>query len=101
VDDDIRARIEKRFEKVGRQVSESASLEVELSEEKNPSIHDSQVAEGNLRVKGATLRAREAADNMSHAIHLMADDLARQIKKHNDKRRSHRGASRPEAPAAP
>ena len=99
VDDDLRARIEKRFERIGKQVSELAELEVELSEEKNPSIHDSQVAEATLRLKGTTLRAREASDNMAHAIHLLSDDLARQVKKHRDKRRGRRHSAKP-APGA-
>lgn len=102
VDDDLRARIEKRFEKVAKQVSELAELEVELSEEKNPSIHDAHVAEANLRVKGTTLRAKERSDNMSHAIHLLSDDLARQVKKHRDKRRGRRESAKAEPrPAAP
>jgi putative sigma-54 modulation protein len=102
VDDDLRARIEKRFEKVGKQVSELAALEVELSEEKNPSIHQSHVAEANLRLKGTTLRARESSDNMGHAINLLAEDLARQVKKHRDKRRGRRHAAKAEPrPAAP
>ena len=42
-----------------RQVSPLAQLEVELSEERNPSIADSQIAEVTLRLKGMTLRARE------------------------------------------
>jgi putative sigma-54 modulation protein len=100
VDDDLRARIEKRFERIGKQVSELAALEVELSSEKNPSIHDSQVAEANLRLKGTTLRAREASDNMGHAINLLADDLARQVKKHRDKRRGRRHSAKPEPGAA-
>ena len=102
VDDDLRARIEKRFERVAKQVSELATLEVELSEEKNPSIHDSHVAEATLRLKGTTLRAREASDNVTHAIHLLSDDLTRQVKKHRDKRRGRRHAGGAEArPAAP
>jgi putative sigma-54 modulation protein len=102
VDDDLRARIEKRFEKVGKQVSELAALEIELSEEKNPSIHDSQVAEANLRLKGTTLRAREASDNIGHAINLLAEDLARQVKKHRDKRRGRRHSAKPATgPATP
>ena len=102
VDDDLRARIERRFEKVGKQVSELAELEVELSEEKNPSVHPSQIAEANLRLKGTTLRAREAADNMGQAVNLLADDLARQVKKHRDKRRGRRTAARAQpGPAAP
>ena len=102
VDDDLRARVERRFEKVGKQVSELAHLEVELHEERNPSIHPSQVAEVTLRLKGTTLRARESADNMPHAVNLVAEDLARQVKRHRDKRRARRSTpplgAQPEAP---
>ena len=102
VDDDLRARIERRFEKIAKQVSELAELDVELIEEKNPSIRDKEVAEATLRLKGTTLRAKEASDNIGHAINLVADDLARQVKRHRDKRRGRRHSARPEArPAAP
>ena len=97
IDDELRARVEKRFEKVAKQVSELAELEVELSEERNPSIRDSQIAEVNLRLKGTTLRARDAADNMTHAINLAADELARQVKRHREKRRGRRSAPGAEA----
>ena len=59
IGDELRERIEKRFEKVASQVSPLAQCEVELTEERNPSIADSQVAEVTLRLKGTTLRARE------------------------------------------
>ena len=102
IDDDLRARIERRFEKVAKQVSELAELDVELTQEKNPSIRDKEVAEATLRLKGTTLRAKEASDNVGHAINLVADDLARQVKRHRDKRRGRRTSNRPEArPAAP
>jgi putative sigma-54 modulation protein len=96
VTDEIRGKIEKRFEKVGKQVSHLATLEVELSEEKNPSIHDKCVAEATLHVKGATLRAKDASESMSHTVNLVADELARQVKRHRDKRRGRRGAPRVE-----
>jgi putative sigma-54 modulation protein len=104
VDDDIRARAEKRFQKIGKQVAEGARLELELTEERNPSIHDSYVAEGTLHLKGVTLRAREASDSMSHSIHLVADDLARQVKRHREKRRKRRtsaASTEPDALASP
>src|SRR5204863_129315 len=75
VGDEMRERIEKRFQKIGRQVSELAHLDVELKEEKNPSIRDSCVAEATLHLKGVTLRAHSAADNMASAINEMSDDL--------------------------
>ena len=94
VDDELRSRVEKKLGKVGRQVSRLAELEIELREERNPAIRDSQVAEGTLHLKGVTLRARECAPDMGHAINLLADDLSRQVKKHRDKRRARRVAHR-------
>ena len=90
VGNDLKERIEKRFEKVGRQVSELAQLDVELSEERNPSIRESCVAEATLHLKGVTLRAHSAADNMVSAVNEMSDDLGRQVKRHRDKRRRRR-----------
>ena len=58
VTDEIREKIEKRFEKVGKQVSELATLEIELSEERNPSIREKCVAEATLYLKGATLQGQ-------------------------------------------
>ena len=66
VDDELRAHVTKRFSRVGQQVSELATLEVELFEERNPSISDNQVAEATLRLKGVTLHAREASPEMAH-----------------------------------
>jgi putative sigma-54 modulation protein len=87
VTDELRAHVEKRFARIGKQVSELAVLEVELRVERNPSIADSQVAEATLHLKGVTLRAREASPEMLHSIHALAEDLRRQVKRHRDKRR--------------
>jgi putative sigma-54 modulation protein len=87
VTDELRAHVEKRFARIGKQVSELAVLEVELREERNPSIADSQVAEATLHLKGVTLRASEATPEMIHSIHALAEDLRRQVKRHRDKRR--------------
>jgi ribosome-associated translation inhibitor RaiA len=45
------------------------------------------VAEATLRLKGVTLRAREASPEMAHTIHELAEDIRRQVKKHRDQRR--------------
>src|SRR5438046_6309197 len=99
VSDDLRARVEKRFEKISRQVSTLAELEVELSEERNPRVAASQVAEATLHLKGVTLRARATASSMVSAINEIAEDLARQVKRHREKKRGRRGTQAP-APAA-
>jgi putative sigma-54 modulation protein len=90
VSDDIRDHVEKRFAKVGKQVSELATLEVELSRAQNPSNPDGFRAEVTLRVKGTTLRAVDSSRDMAHSINLVADELAVQVKRHRDKRRKRR-----------
>jgi putative sigma-54 modulation protein len=87
IDEELRDHVFKRFRRVGKQVSDLATLDVEISEERNPSIADSQVAEATLRLKGVTLRAHEASPQMSHTIHELAEDMRRQVKKHREKRR--------------
>ncbi len=88
VTDELREAVAKRFARVGRQVSELATLDVELSEERNPAIRDSQIVEATLRVKGKTLRAHEASPEMLHSIHEAAEDIRRQVKRHREKRRN-------------
>ena len=92
VGDELRGRVAKKFAKVARQVSELAEMEIELREERNPAIRDAHVAEATLHLKGVTLRARERSTDMAHSINLVAEDLARQVKRHRDKRRKRREA---------
>ncbi len=101
VTDRIREHVGKRFAKVSRQVSELAELEIELFEERNPAIADSQVADATLHLKGVTLRARDASGEMMHSINLVSDELAVQVKRHRDKRRRRREARAPAPSVAP
>jgi putative sigma-54 modulation protein len=87
VTDELADHVRKRFRRLGRQVSELATLDVEIYEEPNPRISDSQVAEATLRLKGVTLRAREASPEMIHSIHELSEDMRRQVKRHREKRR--------------
>lgn len=87
ITDELREHVTKRFRRVGRQVSELATLDVEIHEERNPSIEDRHVAEATLRLKGVTLRAREASPEMAHTVHELAEDIRRQVKKHRELRR--------------
>jgi putative sigma-54 modulation protein len=92
VTDELRELVERRFEKVAKQVSEVASLEVEFSEERNPANPDHCIAEAALQLKGVTLRAKDASRDHKHALNLVAEDMARQVKRHRDKRRKRREA---------
>ncbi len=85
--DELREAVATRFARIGRQVAEEAILDVELREERNPAIADSQIAEATVHVKGVTLRAGEASPDMLHSIHLVAEDMRRQVKRYREKRR--------------
>ncbi|MGH2843021.1 MAG: ribosome hibernation-promoting factor, HPF/YfiA family, partial [Solirubrobacteraceae bacterium] len=90
VSDDLKEHVMRRFRLIDRQVSELAELEVEIFEEHNPSIVESQVAEATLHLKGVTLRARSATRDVRHSIIEVSDELTVQVKRHRDKRRRRR-----------
>jgi len=79
--------IHKRFQRVARQVSELAELEIVLREETNPSIAEKEVAEATLHLKGVTLHAEESAEKMKTAVRELSDDIKRQVKRHRELRR--------------
>jgi putative sigma-54 modulation protein len=68
--------------------------------DQNPAIQHVKTAEATLHLKCVTIRARESSTDMGHSINLMADDLARQVKKHRDKRRARREAQKGQERAA-
>lgn len=83
-----REAVTQRFQRVAEQVSELAVLDVQLFEEANPRItKEKMVCEATLTLKGATIRATEAQPEMIHAIHQCAEDIRRQVTKHNEKLR--------------
>jgi putative sigma-54 modulation protein len=92
VTDELRECVTRRFDKVAKQVSPLAVLEVELSVERNPANPDNQVAEATLYLKGVTLRAKDASRDVKHSINLVSEELGRQVKRHRDKRRGRREA---------
>jgi putative sigma-54 modulation protein len=67
-------------------------VEIEIFKEPNPRVADCHVAEATLYLKGVTLRARDRSPEMLHSLNLMLDELARQVKRHRDKRRHRREA---------
>src|SRR3954469_14369562 len=86
VNDSIRSYVERKLHKLDRRVHELTRVEIELTEERNPSIAESQVAEATVHLKGHTLRARETARDMKAAIDQLSDKLVRQVRDLHDKR---------------
>ena len=83
----IRAYAERKLGKLEKQLSEQTQVEVELSEQRNPSIAESHVAEATIFTKGPTLRAREASPDMRVSIDQLVEKLERPVKKYRERRR--------------
>jgi putative sigma-54 modulation protein len=86
VSDSIRAYAEKKLAKLDRMVHQDAEVEIELAVERNPSVADNQVAEATVRLKGHTLRAREATRDMKASIDELTEKLMRQVKEEREKK---------------
>ena len=82
----IREYAERKLAKLGKRLAEQTQVEVELSEQRNPSISASQVAEATVFTKGPTLRAREASPDMRASIDQLVDKLERQVKRYRERR---------------
>ena len=83
----MRAYAERKLGKLEKQLAEQTQVEVELSEQRNPSIAASHVAEATIFTKGPTLRAREASPDMKASIDMLVDKLERQVKRYSERRR--------------
>ena len=90
VNEELREHVEKRFQKIAKQVSDLAVLEIEVSKERNRANPDCMVAEATLYLKGVTLRAEDASREINHSVNMVAEELGRQVKRHRDKRRRRR-----------
>jgi putative sigma-54 modulation protein len=82
----LREYAERKLAKLDRQLSDQTQVEVELSEQRNPSIAASHVAEGTIFTKGPTLRAREASPDMKASIDQLVEKLERQVKRYRERR---------------
>ena len=83
----LREYAQSKLKKLEKQLAEPTQVEVELSTEKNPSIHDSEVAEGTIFTKGPTLHAREATSDIRASIDQLVANLERQVKRYREKRK--------------
>jgi putative sigma-54 modulation protein len=82
----MREYAERKLAKIGKQLAEQTQVELELSEQRNPSIAASHVAEATIFTKGPTLRAREASPDMKASIDQLAEKLERQVKRYRERR---------------
>ena len=82
----LRRYAEAKLSKLRKQLADQTQVEVELSEEKNPSIPEHAVAEATIFTKGPTLHARAATPDLRSSIDRLVDNLQRQVKRYREKR---------------
>lgn len=100
VTDELRAKVEKRFAKIAKQVPEGTTLRLEMREKDASHGPMEYVVEAAIHLKGVDLRATDHSREIEHAVHLVADELAIQVKRHQEKRRDHRAVRKANGRAA-
>jgi putative sigma-54 modulation protein len=63
-------------------------VDVHLSVARNPRISDRQAAEVTIYANGAVIRAEEKSDNLYASIDLVADKIARKLRKFKERKTS-------------
>ena len=87
VAESIRDYGERKMRKLERILDDEAEVELELAEETNPAIADSNVAEATVWTRRHVVRAREASPDMKASIDNLVGKLERQIKQAREKTR--------------
>jgi putative sigma-54 modulation protein len=87
VTDAIRQYVHQKIEKAANHYQNlTTEIDVHLSVALNPRISASQNAEVTLFVNGSIIRAEESSENLYASIDLVADKIARQLRKYKEKR---------------
>jgi putative sigma-54 modulation protein len=86
ITDAIRDYVNQKIEKaVSHFENITTGIDVNLSVAKNPRIAAAQVAEVTIYANGATIRAEEASEHLYASIDLVADKIARQLRKYKER----------------
>jgi putative sigma-54 modulation protein len=101
ISESLKTYAQEKLSKLDKHLNDAARLELELAVEKNPSIAESQIAEGTIWTKGPVLRARESSPDMRASIDMLVEKLERQARRYRDKRRARPGRQAAEAEATP
>jgi putative sigma-54 modulation protein len=89
VTDAIREYVHQKIEKAANHYQNlTTEIDVHLSVASNPRISDSQNAEVTLFVNGSIIRAEESSESLYASIDLVADKIARQLRKYKEKRQA-------------
>jgi len=87
ITDAIREYVHQKIEKaVNHFQNLTTEVNVHLSVARNPRINTKQAAEVTIYANGSVIRAEESSDSLYASIDLVADKIARQLRKYKEKR---------------
>lgn len=87
ITDAIREYVNQKIEKaVSHFQSLTTEVDVHLSVARNPRINPKQSAEVTIFANGTVIRAEESSENLYASIDLVADKIARQLRKYKERR---------------
>lgn len=87
ITDAIREYVHQKIEKAVSHFQQlTTEVDVHLSVAKNPRITPKQAAEVTIYANGTVIRAQESSETLYASIDLVADKIARQLRKYKEKR---------------
>lgn len=91
ITDAIREYVHQKIEKaVSHFQSFTTEVDITLSVARNPRINPKQIAEVTIYTNGSVVRAEESSENLYASIDLVANKIARQLRKYKEKQRNHK-----------
>ncbi|WP_138497355.1 ribosome hibernation-promoting factor, HPF/YfiA family [Nostoc sp. PA-18-2419] len=96
ITDAIREYVHQKIEKaVSHFQNITNEVDVHLSVARNPRINPRQAAEVTIYANGSIIRAEESSENLYASIDLVADKIARQLRKYKERRQDHKTHAQP------
>ncbi|MBR8833021.1 MAG: ribosome-associated translation inhibitor RaiA [Stigonema ocellatum SAG 48.90 = DSM 106950] len=92
ITDGIREYVQQKIEKaVNHYQSLTNEVDVHLGVARNPRINPKQAAEVTIYANGNVIRAEESSESLYASIDLVADKIARQLRKYKERRQDKKG----------
>lgn len=89
ITDAIHEYVHQKIEKaVSHFQNMTTEVDVHLSVARNPRINPKQTAEVTIYANGTVIRAEESSENLYASLDLVADKIARQLRKYKEKKQS-------------
>jgi putative sigma-54 modulation protein len=102
ITDGIRDYVHQKIEKaVNHYQNLTTEVDVHLSVARNPRINGKQTAEVTIYVNGSVIRSEESSENLYASIDLVADKIARQLRKFKERRQDRKSGAAKAASVVP